>query len=242
MRKPLLCVALLGAIAALSIPAAASAARPHSYVVLLKHGTSAADARVAIRAAGGTIVRSNTAIGLVTVNSASTRFLSRAKAQRAVAGVARNRVIGHSPGGGSDRKPPWRDVENEGDGHRGPAKPAPVPSGDDLSGLQWDMQMIGATPTGSYARQQGSHQVRVGIIDTGVDGSHPDIAPNFDKALSRNFTVDNPPNTGIDDGPCEVPSCVDPVDEDDDGHGTHVAGTVGAALNGIGVGGVAPGV
>jgi len=117
-----------------------------------------------------------------------------------------------------------------------------VPSGDDLSGLQWDMQMIGATPTGSYASQQGSHQVRVGIIDTGVDGSHPDIAPNFDKALSRNFTVDNPPNTGIDDGPCEVPSCVDPVDEDDDGHGTHVAGTVAAALNGIGVGGVAPGV
>src|SRR6476659_2618002 len=120
MRKPLLCVALLGAIAA--------------------------DARAAIRAAGGTIVRGNKAIGLVTVTSTSARFLSRAKAQRAVAGVARNRVIGHSPGSGRDRKPPWRDVENEGDGHRGPAKPAPVPNGDDLSGLQWDMQMIGATP------------------------------------------------------------------------------------------------
>jgi len=242
MRKPLLCVALLGAVAALSIPAAASAARPHSYVVLLKHGTSAADARAAIRAAGGTIVRRNKAIGLVTVNSTSARFLGRAKAQRAVAGVARNRVIGRSPGGSGHRKPPWRDVETDGDGRHAPTQPAPVPSGDDLSGLQWDMQMIGATPTGSYASQQGSHQVRVGIIDTGVDGSHPDIAPNFDKALSRNFTVDNPPNTGIDDGPCEVPSCVDPVDEDDDGHGTHVAGTVAAALNGIGVGGVAPGV
>jgi lantibiotic leader peptide-processing serine protease len=177
------------------------------------------------------------------VNSTSARFLTRAKAQGAVAGVARNRVIGRAPGGGSDRKPPWRDVENEGDGHGAPAKPAPVPSGDDLSGLQWDMQMIGATPTGSYARQQGSHAVRVGILDTGIDGSHPDIAPNFDKALSHNFVVDNPAGTGIDDGPCEVlPSCVDPVDEDDDGHGTHVAGTVGAALNGIGVGGVAPGV
>ena len=55
--QALLCVALLGAVAALSIPAAATAARPHSYVVLLKHGASAADARVAIRAAGGTIVR-----------------------------------------------------------------------------------------------------------------------------------------------------------------------------------------
>jgi subtilisin family serine protease len=115
----------------------------------------------------------------------------------------------------------------------------PPVSGDPLSGLQWDMQLIGATPSGSYARQRGSHGVRIGIIDTGVDGNHPDIAPNFDRALSRNFTVDNS-QPGIDDGPCEHPSCVDPVDEDDDGHGTHVSGTIGAALNGLGMAGVAP--
>jgi subtilisin family serine protease len=78
--------------------------------------------------------------------------------------------------------------------------------------------------------------VRVGIIDTGVDGTHPDIAPNFDRALSRNFTQDMPDI----DGPCEHPSCVDPIDEDDDGHGTHVAGTVGAPINGLGMAGVAP--
>jgi subtilisin family serine protease len=100
------------------------------------------------------------------------------------------------------------------------------------------MQLIGATPSGSYARQQGSHAVRVGVMDTGIDGNHPDIAANFDRGLSRNFVTDNPP--GIDDGPCEHPSCVDPVDEDDDGHGTHVAGTIGAALNGLGMAGVAP--
>ena len=101
------------------------------------------------------------------------------------------------------------------------------------------MQLIGATPTGSYAHDQGSHAVRVGIMDTGVDGKHPDIAPNFDRSLSRNFTVDNS-EPGIDDGPCEHPSCVDPTDEDDDGHGTHVASTIGSPLNGIGIAGVAP--
>ena len=40
--------------------------------------------------------------------------------------------------------------------------------------------MIHATAKGSYAREQGSKAVLVGIIDTGVDGGHPDIAPNFD--------------------------------------------------------------
>jgi subtilisin family serine protease len=101
------------------------------------------------------------------------------------------------------------------------------------------MQLIGATPTGSYAHDQGSHAVRVGVMDTGVDGKHPDIAANFDRFLSRNFTVDNA-DPGIDDGPCEHPGCVDPPDEDDDGHGTHVASTIGSPLNGIGMAGVAP--
>jgi subtilisin family serine protease len=51
----------------------------------------------------------------------------------------------------------------------------------------------------------------------------------------RNFTNDIP----LIDGLCEHPSCVDPVDEDD-GHGTHVAGLVAAGLNGLGTAGVAP--
>src|SRR5688572_17082575 len=42
------------------------------------------------------------------------------------------------------------------------------------------------------------------------------------------------------DGPCEVEGCVDPVGTDDGGHGTHVAGTIGAAANGVGLSGVAP--
>ena len=88
-------------------------------------------------------------------------------------------------------------------------------------------------------RQQGSHAVRVGIIDTGIDGSHPDVAPNFDAALSRNFTVDDPTI----DGPCATEpdqSCEDPSNIDEDGHGTHVASTSASPLNGHGIGGVAP--
>ena len=72
----------------------------------------------------------------------------------------------------------------------------------------------------------------VGIIDSGIDGNHPDLRANFDRALSRNFATDIP----LIDGPCEVPSCVDPVDVDDNGHGTHVAGLVAAGAQRAGHG------
>ena len=113
-----------------------------------------------------------------------------------------------------------------------------------LADLQWDMQQIGATTDGSYRAEQGKG-VRVGIIDTGVDGSHPDIAPNFDRKLSRNFTTDIPvdANGNEIDGPCEEEpdqSCTDPSDVDEDGHGTHVASTIASPINGLGIAGVAP--
>ncbi len=123
----------------------------------------------------------------------------------------------------------------------GSASRTSPPPAEPLAALQWNMQMVNATVNGSYGRQRGSHAVRVGLIDTGIDASHPDVAANFDRALSRNFTVDNPSV----DGPCESEpdgSCEDPPDVDEHGHGTHVAGIIAAALNGRGLAGVAPGV
>ena len=77
--------------------------------------------------------------------------------------------------------------------------------------------------------------VDVGIIDTGIDASHPDIAPNFDGS-ARGTSPDIPAI----DGPCEYATCIDPAELDDDGHGTHVAGTVAADDNSSASAGVAP--
>jgi lantibiotic leader peptide-processing serine protease len=62
------------------------------------------------------------------------------------------------------------------------------------------MRMIDATPSGSCRVNQGRRGVMVGIIDTGVDGTHPDIKPNFNRRLSRNFTTDIP----LVDGPASI--------------------------------------
>ena len=218
------------------------AASQQQYVVVYAAGASTDAAHAAIAFAGGTILKENKAVGVATVASANSGFAADATGAAAIQGVARNQVIGRAPDAIADGKVQKRDpaqADLKGATARsGAAAPA---AGEPLAGQQWDMQQIGATASGSQRYEQGKG-VRVGILDTGVDGTHPDIAPNFDRALSRNFVTDIPvdANGNEIDGPCEHPSCVDPVDEDDDGHGTHVASEIASPINKLGIAGVAP--
>ena len=209
------------------------------YVVAYADGVSAATARAAVKAAGGTILKENTKVGVATVKSANPAFLRAAAGQKALVGAARNRPIGRIPNGASAAKDDVERLtaaERAAAGTRAAKGAAAVPGQEPLADKQWDMRMIDATPSGSYRVNQGRRGVMVGIIDSGIDGNHPDLRDNFNRALSRNFATDIP----LIDGPCEVPSCVDPKDVDDNGHGTHVAGLVAAELNGLGTAGVAP--
>ncbi|MBK5110949.1 MAG: S8 family serine peptidase [Thermoleophilia bacterium] len=74
---------------------------------------------------------------------------------------------------------------------------------------------------------------KIAVIDSGIEATHPDLGPNLNRKLSRNFVA--------------TPSSGDPFDwkvdpgawTDQQGHGTHVAGTIGAVgNNGLGVAGV----
>jgi subtilisin family serine protease len=237
MRLPLVAGALAAAAFGVSQTATADEQPARDYVVVFEKGASDGAARQAVEQAGGTVESVNRDIGVATVSSNRADFASRAAAQPELVGAAGERSIGRAP---RDAQARWRAIEHDDTGLKaGRGKPGSGSGGDPLASLQWDMKMIGATSEGSYRREQASHAVRVGVIDTGIDGSHPDIAPNFDAALSRNFTVDRPDI----DGPCEEEpdqSCNDPANVDEDGHGTHVAGTIAAPLNGIGMAGVAP--
>ena len=197
----------------------------------------AAAAGEAVEAAGGTVVDVNEAVGIALVEAPDGAFAAEAEATAAVTAVARNHSVGTVRQGQQHRYVEERPTTEERAAHRtgatrGPNRGRPGPT-EPFADRQWDMAQMDVAAAHGRATGAG---VTVGIIDTGVDASHPDLAPNFDAARSRNFTMDIP---GI-DGPCEVATCIDPADVDQGGHGTHVAGIVAAADNGIGTAGVAP--
>ena len=103
---------------------------------------------------------------------------------------------------------------------------APATDADNLSGLQWDMVQINSPQ--AHAITGGSPEVTVGDVDTGLDFTHPDLAPNFDAANSTDCSSGTPQPL--------LPG------NDVNGHGTHTAGTIAAASNGTGIVGVAPNV
>jgi subtilisin family serine protease len=240
------------AVTATPIAAAAPASSGRSaYTVLTAEGADRAAARAAVAAAGGEIVRETPALGAMVVRAPATGFVERVAGSDAVLGAARARPVGHSPvrrGAPSPRgaRTEGRTVveqEHRGAGAKGQPGAATGPAGaDPLDTRLWGLTLTRADA--ARGKQAGDARVQVGILDSGIDASHPDIAPNFDAALSRNFVTDIPtdPHGAVVDGPCEFAGCVDPVGHDDSGHGTHVAGTVAAAADGFGLSGVAPGV
>ena len=82
----------------------------------------------------------------------------------------------------------------------------------------WGVKRIGSGAVHDGGNKGGG--VWVAIIDSGIDYTHPDLGANF--AGGHDFVNDD----------------TDPMD--DNGHGTHVAGTVAAEDNDVGVVGVAP--
>jgi subtilisin family serine protease len=87
----------------------------------------------------------------------------------------------------------------------------------------------------------GNKNIVLAVIDTGVDYTHPDLAPNMfrNEADCNDNGIDDDGNGYVDDchGISVVAGNSDPMD--DDSHGTHIAGILGAAgNNSIGVAGV----
>jgi subtilisin family serine protease len=211
--------AAAAALAVAVLPNAGSAAgETQTYLVLYRQEAVPGDAASAISRAGGTVVASWPEIGVVTVRSASTTFAATLRRDGRVEGVAPTAPYAIAIGA-TDRADAL-------DAQPGDLPNAPAGQ-DPLAPLQWDMRQIHAPEANAVTG--GSSAVVVGDIDTGLDKDHPDLKPNID--FSNSVSCESgAPNT-------------DPNAWDDrNGHGTHTAGTIAAAANGIGITGVAPNV
>ncbi|GAB2942432.1 S8 family serine peptidase [Micromonospora polyrhachis] len=218
-------------------PVTAAPTTVTEYTVVAEDGVAADAAIAAIQAAGGTVVSRTDGVGMYQVTSDRSDFASRVTAADALVGAAEKKPIGWAP----KKKMDQVTQENlraaaKATGTKPAKGKKPGSKVDPLDEKLWGLEMMRAFD--ARKKEPGKRGVTVGILDTGVDASNPDLAPNFSWSLSRNFA----PDIEEIDGPCEAAGCLDPVGTDDGGHGTHVAGSVGAAANGFGLSGVAPNV
>jgi len=218
-RRAALLAALATLVLAASLAVAGSATGAgtgSTYLVVYKQQAVPTDAADSIAQAGGTLVYAYDQIGVAIASADSATFASALAQDNRVDGVSATAQFGTR-------------VEDDAvtDAVGDPTPAIPAPGNDTLSGLQWDMTQIHAPE--ARAINGGSPAVVVGDIDTGLDYTHPDLAANVDFANSVSC-VGGVPNTS--------PSAW----MDDNGHGTHTAGTIAAAKNGIGIVGVAPNV
>ncbi|MFG2698539.1 S8 family serine peptidase [Kitasatospora sp. NPDC048407] len=211
--------ALAGPAAGAATAATASATgQPMNYVVNTKanHGQTKKAERE-IQAAGGSVVASYEQIGVVIARSNDPGFAAKLRQSKTIDSVGASRTAGIQAGG----------METT-------VEVSDVPTGATADGSeplwanQWDMRQIGVDQ--AHKTTLGSRDVVVGVLDSGIDATHEDLAANVDPALSASCLSGSPDTNWKSWQPTTST------------HGTHVAGTIAAAKNGKGIEGVAPGV
>jgi subtilisin family serine protease len=132
---------------------------------------------------------------------------------------------------------------------RAEAPTPPAPPYDELFGEQWALSNTGkeggtvgvdiAAPK-AWSLSRGSKKVVVAVIDTGVDYTHPDLAPNIwvNSGEIAGDGIDNDGNGYVDDIHGWDFANKDNDPKDDHFHGTHCAGVIGAAHDGKGTMGI----
>ncbi len=221
-----LALTLLAPAATAVVPdrAVAAPGDPAHFIVLGPRGAGLETTEDSIEATGGRVVQTWPEIGVALALSTDPGFAEAVRDEPAVDGAGASRNLAEQLPEKSTRSR----LETL-EGTVGPTAMSGEPGTEPLAPEQWDMRMINAVE--AHQVSPGSEDVTVGILDSGIDPNHPDLAPNLDRTRSVGCTDNGIPDTSVE---AWSPSTSD--------HGTHVAGTVAAARNGIGIAGVAPNV
>lgn len=180
------------------------------HLVLFPPGTSAEAARLDTMLGCGALTGYHPRIAVGVAVSADPDFVTRMGRDRAFSAQTAVRR--------DQRRAPRLDPGSD---------PGSVPPAD-RTGEQWNMDLVRAPE--ARATHKGDPGVLVGVLDSGIDDSHPDLAAAVDPAASAGCL------TGVAD---TAPEAWRPTTSS---HGTHVAGLIAAADDGRGITGVAPGV
>ncbi len=214
------------------VPIATPDGQISSYVVNARKqkASHAANVERAVVRAGGVVVQSWPQIGVVVAHSDKASFRSAVLRDGSVDSVGATRTVAvkeGTPGTATGMS----DARLARGGAQGEFANTDVDAvvEDPREAEQWDMKVIKADR--AHQRTDGSRGVLVGVLDSGIDPDHPDLAPNIDVAHSVNCTDAGRVDTSA--------TGWHPTTSD---HGTHVAGTIAAARNGVGIVGVAPNV
>jgi subtilisin family serine protease len=181
-----------------------------TYIVQTRSSTFDAALERKVEALGATVVKRYPQIGVAIVES-DTQFGRRASRLSEVQSATQDRVLQF-------------DIPEAMTISFADAQAEPPNSGDDdfLFDAQWGFDAINAQQ--AWADGHRGAGARVAVLDSGLDCTHPDLVPNNLAGLNASFVPG--------EAACEVPAGFN--------HGTHVAGTIAAADNGMGVIGVAP--
>jgi subtilisin family serine protease len=216
-----ICLAALGCGIEASEPSSPELTRSalttnQSFLVSFSNGSIPANANSLVAGAGGTIAARYETLGAVLARSSSASFSAalRARAGIDAVGVVSSVHSGIGP------------VRATAGPHARPT--VPVASDDPLSFRQWDMDQIRAPQARKIS--PGKRSVLVGVLDSGVDLTHPDLEGQVNTAASVSCVG------GVPDTSAAAWS------NDFIGHGTHVSGIIAGKKNGVGIVGVAPGV
>lgn len=184
-----------------------------------------------ISKADGKVVTAYGKIGVIVAHSSNAKFAETMRSVKGVETAGATRTAPLESASTTDvGKPQFLKVPKSATGAEAKAK-AEAEGKEPLESLQWDKRAIRADKASKI--NQGSKNVTVGVIDTGVDDTHPDLSANFSAKQSANCVGGKADTTK---------GAWRPYDPANDYHGTHVAGIVAAPRNGVGVAGAAPGV
>jgi lantibiotic leader peptide-processing serine protease len=238
-------VAMVSLLLSLSIvvPKAEAQSGPVSrFIVVAKSAGEYATLKAEVQKMGGKIILDQPSIQMLVATGPET-IKGKIAANTHALSVAKDHIVQIIPTAskadfGYNDQPELKRIQ-VGNNGKPVINPDPAMS---LPGLMWDFTRIQAPK--AWKITTGSHAVKVGVADTGLDYTHSELAPKVEQVVDLTATEDPPlckTYYGYSDQDW-ANTYGGPADTDWNGHGSWIGGNIAAVLDGQGINGIAPDV